>query len=112
MAFLRMGKPQMQGALVGRLQVEEEYRGRVNFVLLNVENTKWTPEVAEYGVRGIPHYVFLDGKGAPQAAAVGRLPREVRAHAGGMWGCAWCILVCSTAGCCGRWLHGPPKCPA
>ena len=75
----------------------------MNFVLLNVENTKWTPEIAEFGVRGIPHYVFLDGKGAPQAAAVGRLPRAVRPHAS-QWGSGQCTS--HGTGAAHRVVHG------
>lgn len=48
----------------------------MNFVMLNVDNTKWEQELDEFGVEGIPHFAFLDGKGNEEGNVVGRLPRQ------------------------------------
>ena len=54
--------------LCSMVQVQSSFKGKVNFVALNIDNSKWTGEVAQYRVRGVPHFAFLDKHGKQQAA--------------------------------------------
>lgn len=58
-------------------QVKSAYGDRLNFVMLNVDNGKWLPEVLKYKVDGIPHFVFLGEDGAAIAETIGEQPRSV-----------------------------------
>ncbi|KAM0960518.1 hypothetical protein ACFX2I_025450 [Malus domestica] len=57
-------------------KVEQQYKDHVNFVMLNVDNTKWEQELDEFGVEGIPHFAFLDKAGNEEGNVVGRLPEK------------------------------------
>ncbi len=57
--------------------VKSEFGDRVNFAMLNVDNTKWLPEVTKYRVDGIPHFVFFDRQGKVLAQAIGEQPRQI-----------------------------------
>ncbi len=56
-----------------------EYGEAINFVMLNVDNTKWLPELLRYRVDGIPHWVYLDPQGTAIATAIGEQPRSILA---------------------------------
>lgn len=58
-------------------QLKEEYGQELNFVMLNVDNNKWLPELVKYRVDGIPHFVFLDGESVAIAQSIGEVPRTI-----------------------------------
>ncbi|MHC5596927.1 MAG: thioredoxin family protein [Nostoc sp.] len=60
-------------------QLETEYADKMNFVMLNVDNTKWLPEMLKYRVDGIPHFLFLSQQGETIAQAIGDQPRTIMA---------------------------------
>ncbi len=58
-------------------QIKQKYGNSVNFVMLNVDNSKWLPEILRYRVDGIPHFVFLNQSGESIAQAIGEQPLSI-----------------------------------
>jgi thiol-disulfide isomerase/thioredoxin len=58
-------------------QLRQQYSDRLNFVMLNVDNDKWLPELLTYRVDGIPHFVYLNATGDTIAEAIGEQPVEI-----------------------------------
>lgn len=58
-------------------EIKQKYAEPLNFVMLNVDNDKWLPEVSKYRVDGIPHFVYLNNKGSAVAETIGEAPRSI-----------------------------------
>ncbi len=59
--------------------LKQEYGNEINFVMLNVDNPKWLPELGSYQVNGIPHFVFMSSTGETLGTAIGEQPESIMA---------------------------------
>ena len=59
--------------------LRQDFGSDLNFVMLNVDNSKWVPEMLKYQVDGIPHFVFIDNQGQDVGTAVGEIPKTILA---------------------------------
>lgn len=57
--------------------LKQEFHNQINFVMLNIDNSKWLPEVLKYKVDGIPHFIFIDQAGNSIAQSIGEQPKTV-----------------------------------
>lgn len=68
-----------QAMAADAISLEQQYSDRLNFVMLNVDNTKWLPELTKYRVDGVPRFIFLDKTNQAIGDAVGEIPRSIMA---------------------------------
>ncbi|MBD2550757.1 thioredoxin family protein [Microcystis elabens FACHB-917] len=52
-------------------RIERQQRGRMDVVLLNVDNPRWQPELERYDVNGIPQLEFFDAAGGSVGRSIG-----------------------------------------
>eukprot|EP00611_Tribonema_gayanum_P030546 TRINITY_DN8550_c0_g1_i1.p1 TRINITY_DN8550_c0_g1~~TRINITY_DN8550_c0_g1_i1.p1 ORF type:complete len:290 (+),score=68.99 TRINITY_DN8550_c0_g1_i1:42-911(+) len=58
-------------------RVEDEYRGKVNFVVVDGDSAKNAALVDAFRVDGIPHLALITPRGDVETALVGNVPRKV-----------------------------------
>jgi len=57
-------------------QVEEQYKDKVNFVMVNGDDPDNWPLIEALGVDGIPHMSLIESDGTVDTALIGAVPRE------------------------------------
>ena len=58
-------------------KVEDEYRNRVNFVMVNGDLDENWPLIERFGVDAIPHLAMIESDGYVETALIGPIPKTV-----------------------------------
>lgn len=69
-----------QSMAADNLALQKQFANRINFVMLNVDNSKWLPEIEQFHVDGIPHFVFLAADNKVLSTAIGAIPKLLLAE--------------------------------
>ena len=57
--------------------LHERYGSEINFVMLNVDDPQWSPQIDRYQVNGIPQMTLLDGDQIVLDTWIGQVPAPI-----------------------------------
>ncbi|MEM9538158.1 MAG: thioredoxin domain-containing protein [Cyanobacteria bacterium P01_E01_bin.42] len=66
-----------QGMAPTMEKLEAEFRENVDLVMLDIDDPQWVNMIQEYGVTGVPQFIFLDRDRHLQKTLVGKVPRSI-----------------------------------
>ncbi len=58
-------------------QLHEQYGDQINFVMLDIDNPRWSSQVAAYGASGVPQFTLLDATHQEVDTLVGKVPKPI-----------------------------------
>ncbi|MGC1307061.1 MAG: thioredoxin domain-containing protein [Phormidesmis sp.] len=58
-------------------KLQQQYGSRINFVMLNIDDPRWTAQIADYRASGVPQFTLLDAEKSPIKTWVGKVPRLI-----------------------------------
>lgn len=58
-------------------KVKDEYQDKVNFIMINGDETKAYPYLETFGVDAIPHLALVSAEGDVETALIGPIPKSV-----------------------------------
>ncbi|WP_233501713.1 thioredoxin domain-containing protein [Acaryochloris thomasi] len=59
--------------------LEQQYGEDINFVMLNVDEAQWLPQMDQYDVTGVPQFTLLNEQQSLVKSLVGRIPQIILA---------------------------------
>ena len=59
--------------------LEQQYGRDINFVMLNVDEAQWLPQMDQYDVTGVPQFTLLNQQQSLVKTLVGRIPELILA---------------------------------
>lgn len=57
--------------------LHQDYAGRLNFVMLDIDKPQWAPQVAKYGASGVPQFTLLNAAHQDVKTFVGKVPKSI-----------------------------------
>ena len=70
-----------QGMSSTMAELHQQYGQNINFVMLDIDDPRWAPQVAGYGASGVPQFTLLnDDQHHEVKTWVGKVPRPIFAN--------------------------------